>query len=365
MKQKTKVCYVLSYRDPKYVRTKFLIQSLENISGVELVTAINRITNPLRYIETILRLVLARLIHRPDVYVLGFRGVEMYWVVKLITIGKPLIYDEFINPYLWFVEEHEKVSSKNYLARLIYSYTKLVLNNADLVLSDTNAHADYSSNKFSLPRSKFSTLYVGADESMFNAPANTVKKPEKDVFKVFFYGNFYPLHGLEYIVEAANILKDYPGIEFTIVGGANRKKDMSKFLDSIAELGLTNIKHKPWLPLEELPAYISRSDLCLGGPFGDTPQSRKVITGKTYQFLAMAKPTVIGYVDEEVGFKDQYNCLLIKQGSGELLAEKIKWAFDNQDQLANIGRQGKDLYEQTFSQSAQQHKLEEAIELSL
>jgi len=137
---------------------------------------------------------------------------------------------------------------------------------------------------------------------------------------------------------------------------------MEVFLADVAKRKLNNVEHKPWVEYEELPDYIRRSDLCLGGPFAGTPQAQKVITGKAYQFLSIAKPTIIGAIDEEVGFVDKRNCLLIKQGSTDELVANILWAYENQDKLAKIGKSGQDLYKKKFSQAAQQKVLRSVLD---
>ncbi len=42
-------------------------------------------------------------------------------------------------------------------------------------------------------------------------------------------------------------------------------------------------KYQIWVPFDELPKHIAAADICLGGPFGDTLQSRVGWTGKTVQ----------------------------------------------------------------------------------
>lgn len=354
-----KVAYVLSYNQPKYVRTQFIVQTIESLPNVRLHTAVNTSTSVLRYVQTLAKLFWLRASKRPDVYILGFRGMEIYWPVRLLTIGKPLVYDEFLNPYLWIVEEHKKVSTHSLAAKLLRAYVRSIYMSCALVLSDTDIHARYSIEQFSQPSQKFLTLYVGTDEEMFAAKNNM---PATKTFNVFFYGrSFLPLHGLDQIIEAAQQLEDEPHINFTIIGGAKRKKDMDVFLAEIKKRKLKNVDHKPWVQLEELPGYIDRANLCLGGPFGNTPQGQKVITGKTYQFLAMGKPTLIGLIDEEVGFKDGVNCLAVKQGNTDELAAKILWAYHHQDQLGTIGKMGKELYQSVFSQRIQAKKLDNAL----
>ncbi|MEZ4646189.1 MAG: glycosyltransferase [Chloroflexota bacterium] len=75
-----------------------------------------------------------------------------------------------------------------------------------------------------------------------------------------------------------------------------------------------------------------------------------MITGKTYQFLAMAKPTVVGELTNinEV-FQHKENCLLVPQGNAEALANAIYWAYENRDKLPLIAMSGRQLYQTTFS----------------
>lgn len=355
-----KACYVLSYKEPRYVRSLFIIQLLEKLPNVKLYRAINNSRGVFRYPQTLIKLLWLRITKRPDVYILGFRGLEIFWLVRILTIGKSLVYDEFLNPYLWLVEEHKKIPKHSLREKGLRAYVASTYRFSKLVLSDTDAHAEYSAKTFSLPKSKLLTLYVGTDENLFQPIDKQVVRNPK-IFQVFFYGNFLPLHGLDIIVESANILKEYTDIKFVIVGGAKRKKSLKKFKENINRLGLKNVEHRPWIEFNDIPKLVTQSDLCLGGPFGGTPQAEKVITGKTYQFLSMGAPTLIGSIDEDSGLRDKVNCLIVPQGNPSALAEKIKWAYTNKDKLITIGKNGKLIYEKKFSQNSQSEKLERAL----
>ncbi len=357
--KKIKVCYVLSYRSPNYIRTAVLLSALERISGVEVIRAVNDSAGIWRYPQTIFRLIRARIVDRPDVYILGFRGHEILGLVRILTAGKPLIFDEFINLDNWLVNEHQILKPDSLLSKLLRSYLAFFMARSQKILSDTKLHSQSSAKSYGLRVSKYETVYVGADESLFG-PAAKSKKTKQ--FKVFFYGTLLPLHGVEIILGAAELLRSKPEIKFTIVGGSNQPARYEKLRSAVINKNLENVELVGWVPYDELPKMIADADLCLGGPFGNTPQSRLVISGKTYQFLAMAKPTVVGKIDEEVGFRDRRNVLLVEQGSSEALAKTVEWAAQHRAELFKIRERGRQLYQDRFSTDRIASQLQKLIE---
>jgi glycosyltransferase involved in cell wall biosynthesis len=137
-------------------------------------------------------------------------------------------------------------------------------------------------------------------------------------------------------------------IHFTLIGG--NRLDLSGFHRMIEQLELKNVTHIDWVEFEELPRYIVQADIGLGGPFGNTGQAGRVITGKTFQFLAMAKPVIVGISDgKDDGFENKVNCLLVPQGNEKDLAEAILWAFEHGENLNQIGQLGYELYQSRYS----------------
>ena len=131
-------------------------------------------------------------------------------------------------------------------------------------------------------------MYVGCDEELFYprpVPADDGR------FTVFYYGSYLPLQGIEYIVRAAKLLEDQPDIVFRIAGQGMQYAEIRTLAET---LGCTNIEFVDWIPYEQLPDYIAGASVCLGGHFSDSDKAQSVIATKTYQFLAMAKPTIVG-----------------------------------------------------------------------
>jgi len=349
-----KVCYVLAYRMPDYIRTRSLLQALKELDNVNLLTAINRPTGWLRYLDTLWQLLKVRVQHNPDCYILGFRGHEMFWPVKLITLGKPLIFDSLMSPYNALVDEGKHGAIGSFIGRFVYHLEKSILRQADHVLTDTELHVEYLTKIFFLKGRHVSALPVGAVESEIkdvgtgycSADGSNSSSHEK-CLEVIFYGSYLPLHGMPVMLEAAARVRDKP-IHFTFIGG--RGAGLTSFNETVARMKLEKVSHIAWVPYEQLlRSAIPKADLCLGGPFGNTTQSRRIVTGKSSQCLAQGKATVIGIVDEDVGFIDKHNCLLVRQGDPQALADALTWAAQNRERLEEIGVRALSLYRERLS----------------
>jgi len=355
----TKVCYVLSYRSPDYTRTGVLCAALKSLPEIELIEARNTRPGLLRYVETLLRLFLARLSKEPDCYILGFRGHEFFWLIRLLTLGKPLILDQMMSPYDSLTRERKMISVGGLLDRVLYSYERFALRKADLILTDTSLHQDYLSRLFGIPSKKIHPVCMGADESIFCPPPSDRKQQSREgFFRCLFYGSFLPLHGMDVILKAAALLREEP-VHFEIIGG--KGKALRNFQILGRQLGIKKLSHECWVDYERLPERIADADLCLAGPFGGTGQAKRIITGKAFQCLAMGKPVVIGEITADEGMQNRVNCLIVKQGNAKELAEAIRWGLHNQEALAAIGRRGRDLYEDRFSLPRIRDELRESL----
>lgn len=324
---------------------------------MELHLAINDSAGPARYIETLTKVRDIRNRFQPDIYILGFRGHEIYWPLRRLIGKKPIIFDAMMSPYSALKEEGKHGLPGRIAAQIVKPAEAWVLRDADRILTDTNLHAQHFARTFSLPRSKITPLPVGAVES---ANPGVCPRPGSDTeLSLLFYGSFLPLHGIEVIVAAAKILRNAP-LRFDFIGGGSEARSMlEREFPSPARISFT---HRNWVAFDEIVSReIPGADLCLGGPFGDTLQARRVVTGKTSQCLALGKPTLIGAIDEEVGFRDKENCLVVRQGSAQALADAIRWAEKNRDELAAIGARGRELYNRRLSISVIREKLEEVI----
>jgi glycosyltransferase involved in cell wall biosynthesis len=338
------VAYVVSYGDPHYIRNRSLLKALGDMPEVKVAVARNARRGIWRYFETLHALLRLRATFTPDIYILGFRGHEIFWLVRFLTRGSPLAVDALMSPSAALAEENKAGLVGRLLAPLVKAFERSLLRRADLVLTDTRLHAEYLAHTFALPLAKICPLPVGAIE--FDRDSMPNHADAGDPFRVLFYGSFLPLHGIDVIVAAAALLGDLP-LVFDFIGG---RTSQAKRLHRQCKSSNVRHTHRQWVPFDQiLRTEIPRASLCLGGPFGGTPQARRVVTGKTSQCLALAKATIIGRIDEDYGFIDKVNCLLVDQRDPKALANTIRWAYENRAILAGIGALGKALYEVRLS----------------
>ncbi len=351
-----RVLYVVAYRDPAYVRTRVLTASLDR-PGIKLSAAKNRSGGVRRYAETLGDLRRQLQISRPDAVLLGFRGYEIFPIVRRLTRDIPLLFDAFLSPSDALVREQKMGIIGAVAGRLLGPVERSILAASDAVLTDTDALGDRFATRFDLDRGRFHTVYVGAD------PATKVRPPRSCAddrpLQVLFYGSFLPLHGVDVILAAARELRHEP-IRFQMIGGGARGAE------SVAAASGPNVVHERWVDYEDLrDVRIPASDVVLGGPFGGTPQASIVVTGKTYQGLASGVPTVVGMAADELGFQDRVNCLHVPQNNAAALAASLRWALKNRNALDSIGRAGRRLYDARFSVDATALQLEMAIDYAL
>jgi glycosyltransferase involved in cell wall biosynthesis len=345
-----KLAIITCYKDPDYVRARSLRAALATLPDVETIVIKNRHQGILKYPEVLIKTVRARWHQKPDAYLLTFRGYELLPAVLLITLGKPLIFDEFINP-LEVVAEHRQ--QKDFLTSTAMSlwtpvgwlYYRL-LRGCRIVLTDTPAHATFTAQLSGLNPNKYASIAVGADETVFKP--RQPKPIDTKRFRVLFYGSMLPLHGLKYVLQAAEQLKTNPVIQFLIIGG---NKAAAKQVATAQKRG-ANIEYRPWVDFAEIPILIAQTDLCLAGPFGNTVQSQYVINGRTFQLLASQAPVVVGKINngsEINGLLDKQTCLVVPQGDAKAIAQAIIWAQAKPQELSKIAESGRILFENRFS----------------
>ncbi|MDO5319809.1 MAG: glycosyltransferase, partial [bacterium] len=132
------------------------------------------------------------------------------------------------------------------------------------------------------------------------------------------HGAYLPLHGTEYIVEAARMTQD-EGIQWDFLGwGAYKAATEAK------AAGIKNIRFLDKVPYTDVPKVICAHDVVLG-VFGTTEKASRVIGNKVYECMACARPTInefcTGYPPEA---KDCRAIKFIPPGDAKAIADAVR-----------------------------------------
>lgn len=201
--------------------------------------------------------------------------------------GVKVLFDPMISAWDKKVLEQRKWRADEARARKLHACETRMMNAPDMVTWDTSCHLEFCAKEFNVPREKLRVLLTGTDETVFKPqPAVAISDAApSSVFKVLYHGAYLPLHGTEYIVEAARLTQD-EGIQWDFLGwGAYKAATEAK------AAGIRNIRFLDKVPYVDVPKVIGAHDVVLG-VFGTTEKASRVIGNKVYECMACARPTI-------------------------------------------------------------------------
>ena len=272
-------------REPNYTRNEVILRALRAHYAVTEVTDTHPGSLIMRSLRVLPQLILKLRREDYDLVFVGFYGyLLMPWVRRLTQ--RPIIFDAFVSNYDTLCFDRQLFHPYSFAGRLALRFDVTACNAADRVLLDTASHAAYFAETLKLPADRLHHLYVGCNEDMF-FPRQAGRSDGQ--FRVLYYSSYLPLHGVEHIITAAKLLRDRENVRFRLIGRGMRYAAVHQLAQ---RLSTSNVEFVPPVPYAQLPSEIAAADLCLGGPFGNTPKARRIIPGKTFQLLAMARPVI-------------------------------------------------------------------------
>ena len=170
-------------------------------------------------------------------------------------------------------------------------------------------------------------------------------------FIVLFAGNLGYIAVLGQIIEAAERLKDSPGILFLIVGEGNAKPGL---VEQVSKRKLTNVRFLPTQPKETLSQVLGSADIALVTLKKGLGQLN--VPSKTYSIMAGARP-VLAAVPKD----SEIHRLILDADCGccvppedpQALAEAILDLKNQPEQLKHYGRNGRQYVVEHYSRQSQ------------
>ena len=282
-------------------------------------------SNDKKYIKRLLKVYRILLFKSVKEYDLIFVGFAPQLVLPFFSHkfkNKEIVMDFFISVYDTMIFDRKKFKQRGLIAKFCKWIDKKTFKHVDTIICDTNAHGDYFSCEFDIPREKFHTLYLNADENVYYPRPQ--KKPDelKNKFIVLYFGSILPLQGVDVILKMLESFVKDDRFYFYIIGPL---KSEYKRVDS------DNIEYIEWLSQAQLAEYIARADLCLAGHFNsEIGKAKRTIPGKAYIYKAMKKRMILGdnSATRELFSEGMEDIYFVKMGDSEALADKIRQIYD-------------------------------------
>lgn len=199
----------------------------------------------------------------------------------------PVIWDLFISPYDTVVHDRRLLGTRHPLALVLYGCEWIACRLATRLFLDTAPHARRYEVLMHLPAGRVGAVPLGTDPTRFSPRigAPSVHSP----LRVFFYGQYIPLHGLETVVRAAARCEARGvSVTWTLAGTGQEQARVSAL---ITELGVRSVTQLGWLAPADVPAAIRESDVGLG-IFGGSDKALTVVPNKVYEIAATQTPII-------------------------------------------------------------------------
>jgi glycosyltransferase involved in cell wall biosynthesis len=349
----------LAGREVSYARNEVLLRAFQRLGRVDIIAPTEQ---PASLPATSLRIAAAAtsrlLTHTYDLVFIGFYG---HLILRLLSnlIRRPLLFDAFVSNYDTLCFDRQRFTPHSWPGKAAFWLDRSTCRRADHILLDTEQHVDYFVRTFDLPATKFTALPVGCSEAIYHPQLRA--KPQPDLAKtlVLSYTTFLPLHGMETVVQAAAKIKDAP-IHIHSIGSGPLLPAIQQLAASLA---LSNLTFAQPVPPSVLATEIASAAICLGGHFGPSAKAGRVVPGKIYQMLAMAKPVIAGDTPANrslLGHGQQ--ALLVPPADPQALADAIVALHQDPALRTRLADQGYQRYQATCSEAVLTQRLHVVVQ---
>jgi glycosyltransferase involved in cell wall biosynthesis len=271
---------------------------------------------------------------RFDVAIVGYPGHFDLPVARLLSRGRPLVFNPLVSLHETLVEDRRRFAAGSPAARVLRALDRFALRRADLVVADTEQNARLLAALGGLPTERVAVCLVGAEEQVF-----TPGWSPSDDFHALFVGKLIPLHGLETILAAARLAPELP---FRIVGSGQ--------LDALLHQRPQNVEWVDWIEYRQLPAALHRAG-CALGIFGTSAKAARVIPNKAFQALACGTPLVTADTPAARALlHDGESALLVPPGDPAALAAAVRRLAGDRELAQRLGKGGLEAYKSQASE---------------
>jgi glycosyltransferase involved in cell wall biosynthesis len=271
-----------------------------------------------------------------DVMIVGYPGHFDMPQARRIARGRPIVFNPLLSLYDSIILDRGRWGDRSLPARVLKAIDRRAMQRADLVIADTEVHADFFAELSGVDRARIAVCFLGAEEPLFRDGWK-----RSDGFHCLFFGKMIPLHGLDTIIEAARLV---PEIEFRIAGTGQ--------LEGLLEAPIPpNVDWVRWVDHDQIPRELWAAG-CSLGIFGTTEKALRVIPNKAYEALACGTPLITSDTPASRELLvDGESALLVPPGNAPALADAVRRVAADPGLAESLSAGGLRIYRERASEA--------------
>lgn len=330
--------------DSDFSRNRIYMRALVS-AGHEVIECRDTSRGPMKYLRLAYRLM--RLPSTYDAVIVGYPGHIVVPIAAMFSRA-PVIADLLGSLADASGQSHGAGLFRRGWLSLI---DRLAIASADRVLVESHAQKAFLANRYG-HAGKYAVVYSGCDEEIF---AQRSRVPSGDAFVALFRGRLTPESGIMHILDAAEQLRNSPGIVFKIVGYGRL---LEKVQRRIAESKLDNVRLiSNHLSFEDMRAHMQDASVSLG-QFGDNPRLQRTIPHKLFESISMGIPYITaraGAVQEIL--TDNVSALMVPQADSTAIVEAILRIKDD----SSLGQRLASAAQKVFQEKSSQRVIADSL----
>ena len=328
------ICYFSMY-STQFPRDRVLLRGFKDL-GWNVIECVDSTYSAKKYWNIFLKHIPLR--KNYDVAIVAYTGQVLVPLVKLMT-RKKIIFNASNSIFEAVILDRQKKKIFSLLSFKLWVLDFIAFLISDIILVETDAQARFIADIFFVNKKKMIRVWTSADELDFYPDISATKS---DIFTVLFRGAFLPFVGVEYVVEVARILEK-ENIKFLILGNGLLEESIKY---KLKEYSLLNVELvTDYLEMKELKRRMLSCHIAIG-QISCHSRIERTITNKTFEYLALGIPfiTADSLSNREL-LNDTVNCVFVKCGDVNDLAQKIMYLKNNPIIQKKIGLNGRTLFE--------------------
>ncbi|MBI2062856.1 MAG: glycosyltransferase [Candidatus Yanofskybacteria bacterium] len=272
-----------------------------------------------------------------DMLWVGYGAHNLVPLAKLIS-RKKVVFNALGSLYEGRILSRRQAMPFSPKATWIWLIDFLAFHLSDVSLVETEAQKEWLMKKFFLGNNKLTVALTGVDDNLF------FREPEANMsatFTVLFRGGFLPESGIEYAIDAAEILKNEK-IKFRIIGRGQMEKIVKEKLAKFDSKNVEWISQK--LEQNELRRLMQECHTSLG-QLSDHNRLTRTIPHKAFESLAMKIPYLTARNKAVLELlTENETCFCCRPADARDLADKIIWIKNNYEKAQKIAENAYRLY---------------------